>query len=61
MTATVTQIHRHPVKGLNAEPLTRVSLAPGEGLPHDRRFALAHGSTVFDPKAPEWRPDTKGP
>ena len=59
MAATITQIHRHPVKGLNAEPLTRVALAPGEGLPHDRRFALAHGSTVFDPKAPEWRPKTQ--
>jgi hypothetical protein len=59
MTATVTQIHRHPVKGLNAEPLARVALTPGEGLPHDRRFALAHGSTNFDTQAPEWRPKTQ--
>jgi len=59
MTATVTQIHRHPVKGLNAEPLARVALTPGEGLPHDRRFALAHGSTSFDTQAPEWRPKTQ--
>jgi uncharacterized protein YcbX len=58
MTATVTQIHRHPLKGLNAEPLARAALAPGEGLPHDRRFALAHGSTAFDTQAPEWRPKT---
>ena len=59
MSATVTQIHRHPVKGLNAEPLARAALTPGEGLPHDRRFALAHGSTRFDTQAPEWRPKTQ--
>lgn len=59
MTARITLIHRHPVKGLNAEPLARVALAPGEGLPHDRRFALAHGSTNFDTQAPEWRPKTQ--
>ncbi len=59
MTATITLIHRHPVKGLNAEALARVTLTPGEGLPHDRRFALAHGSTRFDTQAPEWRPKTQ--
>jgi hypothetical protein len=59
MTASITQICRHPVKGLNAETLARVALAPGEGLPHDRRFALAHGSTNFDTQAPEWRPKTQ--
>ncbi len=59
MTATITQICRHPVKGLNAEALVRVALTPGEGLPHDRRFALAHGSTNFDTQAPEWRPKTQ--
>ncbi len=59
MTASITLIHRHPVKGLNAEPLARVALTPGEGLPHDRRFALAHGSTNFDTQAPEWRPKTQ--
>lgn len=59
MTATVALIHRHPVKGLNAENLSRAALAPGQGLPHDRRFALAHGSTNFDTQAPEWRPKTQ--
>ncbi len=42
MTITVAEICRYPVKGLNAERLARVLLTPGEGLPHDRRFALAH-------------------
>jgi uncharacterized protein YcbX len=31
-----------------------VALIPGECLPHDRRFAIAFGSTLFDPQRPEW-------
>ena len=51
---TVTDICRYPVKGLSAEHLDRVSLAAGEGLPLDRAFALAHGTTQFDRDAPAW-------
>jgi len=58
MTLALTHIYRHPVKGLTPEPLARVALTPGEGLPHDRRFAIAHGATRFDPAAPEWMPKT---
>lgn len=58
MTVTVTELHRYPVKGLSAEPLERCRLLPGEGIAHDRRFALAHGSTDFDPQAPRWLPKT---
>jgi uncharacterized protein YcbX len=54
----LTHIFRYPIKGLTPEPLDRVELTPGQGLPHDRRFALAHGSTRFDPAAPEWLPKT---
>jgi uncharacterized protein YcbX len=54
MAATVTAIYRYPVKGLSAENLGRVSLTPAECLPHDRRFAIALGSTPFDPQRPEW-------
>ena len=54
MAITVVDICRYPVKGLNAESLERVTLAPGQGLPHDRRFAIAHGSTQFDREAPKW-------
>lgn len=43
MPATVQQICRYPVKGLNAEVLESVILAPGQGLPDDRRFAIAYG------------------
>ena len=58
MSISVVTICRYPVKGLSAEPLARVALAPGECLPHDRRFALARASTRFDPERPEWLPKT---
>ena len=58
MTISVVDICRYPVKGLNAEALERVDLAPGQGVPHDRRFAIAHGSTQFDREAPKWLPKT---
>jgi uncharacterized protein YcbX len=54
----VTAIYRYPVKGLSAEKIDRVALLPGECLPHDRRFAVALGSTAFDPEHPEWLPKT---
>ena len=54
----VAEICRYPLKGLNAETLERVALSPGAGLPHDRRFALAHGSTRFEPGVPQWREKT---
>ena len=54
----VTAIYRYPVKGLSAEKMDRVVLAPGKCLPHDRRFAIALGSTTFDPEHPEWLPKT---
>jgi len=59
MPITVAQIYRYPVKGLSPEPLSRVDLARGLGLPQDRRFALAQGTTIFDPAAPAWMPKTK--
>ncbi len=58
MTIEIAEICRYPLKGLNAEKLESVALTPGEGLPHDRRFAVAHGSTHFDTAAPEWMPKT---
>jgi len=58
MTAAIDTIYRYPVKGLSAERLDRATLSPGECLPHDRRFAIALSSTVFDPQRPEWLPKT---
>ncbi len=56
MPIRVVTIRRYPVKGLSPEPLERVALTPGEGLPHDRRFALARAEARFDPDRPEWLP-----
>lgn len=58
MPIRVAAIYRYPVKGLSPEPLERVTLTPGECVPHDRRFAIAKASTRFDPERPEWRPKT---
>jgi uncharacterized protein YcbX len=54
MAGTIDAIYRYPVKGLSAEELDRAPLTPGECLPHDRRFAIALGSTNFDPEHPQW-------
>ncbi len=48
MPASIAHIYRYPVKGLSAEALDRAALAPGRGLAHDRRFALAHASARFE-------------
>ena len=53
-TATVAQIYRYPVKGMSAEPLRRIRLRAGEGLPLDRQFALARPGAPFDPERPTW-------
>lgn len=54
MTSTIVDIRRYPVKGLSAEALPHVALNTGQGLPHDRRFAIARGEIDFDPKHPAW-------
>jgi uncharacterized protein YcbX len=50
----IEHLYRYPVKGLTAEALEQVTVAPGEMLPWDRAFALAQGDAPFDPAAPEW-------
>jgi uncharacterized protein YcbX len=52
----IERIYRFPVKGLSAESLDDTTLAPGETLPHDRRFALAQGDAPFDVAAPRFLP-----
>lgn len=56
MNAQIAAIHYYPVKGLSAQPLDSTVLTPGEGLPNDRRFAIAHGASRFDPSHPDWQP-----
>ena len=54
MAAIVNAIYRYPVKGLSGESLDRVDLTPGQCLPGDRRFAVAHGSVRFRDGNPHW-------
>ena len=54
----ITRICRFPVKGLSAEDLTAIDLECGQGMPFDRKWAIAHGSTTFDPAAPTHLPKT---
>lgn len=50
----IEHLYRYPVKGLTAEALESVAVAPGGTLPWDRAFALAQGDAPFDPAAPRW-------
>ena len=58
MEAAIAAIYRYPVKGLSAEALDRAPLSIGQCLPDDRRFAIALGTTEFDPDRPGWLPKT---
>lgn len=59
MNGLVAAIFRHPVKGFTPEPLQSVDLAPGEGFPHDRAWAVENGPSGYDPAAPAWAPKQK--
>ena len=54
MSITVAALQRYPVKGLSAQVLEAVELRAGYAIPHDRRFAVAHGTAPIDPAAPKW-------
>jgi uncharacterized protein YcbX len=54
--ATIEKIFRYPVKGLSAESLERTTLALGETIPGDRRYAIENGPIGFDPAAPAYFP-----
>lgn len=56
MTARLDAIWRHPIKAHGREALAEATLAPGACLPGDRRWALAHDATRFDPEHPAWTP-----
>src|SRR5258708_39738251 len=59
MSGYVAAIFRHPVKGFTPEPLQSVALAPGQGFPHDRIWAVENGPCGFDPAAPAFVPKQK--
>lgn len=52
MSATVSALYRHPVKGFTPEPLTQARLTPGHAFPGDRLYAVEVGPSGFDPDAP---------
>ncbi|MCB2108549.1 MAG: MOSC N-terminal beta barrel domain-containing protein, partial [Rhodobacteraceae bacterium] len=55
MNITVYNIFVYPIKGLSGQHLERATLARGHGVPGDRRFALRHAQSTFDPGAPAWQ------
>ena len=59
MSGHVAAIFRHPIKGFTPESLTHVDLAPGEGFPHDRTYAVENGPSGYDPEAPGFTPKQK--
>jgi GntR family transcriptional regulator/MocR family aminotransferase len=50
----VTAIYRYPIKGLSAQPVSRVGLEAGRPFPADRMLALARPNTPIDLRAPAW-------
>lgn len=52
MTATVTEIWRHPIKSHGRESLASVMVQAGETLPFDRLWAVAHDRSTAD--GSEW-------
>jgi uncharacterized protein YcbX len=54
MTITVSEICRYPIKSLSAERMNAAALAPARLIPGDRRFALMHAQSAYDPARPTW-------
>lgn len=59
MSATVEMLCHYPVKGLSAQRLDHVTLAPGQGFPLDRAFGFARPGSGFDPENPKPLPKGK--
>ncbi|MEM7442083.1 MAG: MOSC domain-containing protein [Pseudomonadota bacterium] len=57
--AKITAIRVHPVKSLSERDLETAALTVGEGLANDRRFAICHKASRFDPTAPTWQPKSQ--
>ena len=49
----VVRLFRYPVKGLSPEPMEAMALTRAHGIERDRSFALALGTTEFDPARPQ--------
>ena len=53
MNGTVVRLFRYPVKGLSPAAAERLDFVGGRGIAYDRSFALALGTTPFDPAQPQ--------
>jgi len=56
MSIYLSEIWRHPIKSCGRETLTRVLLTENRTLPWDRRWAIAHEASAYDPQIPAWVP-----
>lgn len=56
MTGTLVELWRHPIKAHGREQLAHVLLTEGRTMPWDRRWAVAHEASRFDPAQPAWVP-----
>lgn len=56
MTGRIAEIWRHPIKSHGRERVDSVVLTRGQALPGDRRWAVAHDRSTFDPQNPGWQP-----
>lgn len=54
--ARVTHLWRHPIKGHGVESVRETLLAPGETMPWDRVWAIAHEAARVTPGATGWVP-----
>lgn len=46
---SVARLYRHPIKGIGAEELSGTDVIPGQTLPMDRVWALAHEAAKVEP------------
>ena len=52
--AVVSKMYRYPIKGLSAQPLSRIAVEPNQPFAHDRVFALARPGAPIDSHDPQW-------
>ncbi len=50
----VVRLYRYPIKGLSAEPLSRVAVETDKPFPADRVFALARPGAPIERDEPKW-------
>jgi len=59
MSAVVTGLFHHPIKGFTPQAVDRARLTPAGAFPGDRLFAVEDGPCGFDPAAPAFIPKSR--